>query len=103
MSQWVAKPCPVTIGVQTDFSEPMVRINTDPLDPSRLGWNEVEAWDELASYVPNDCRFGADGRVQPSDQAERATSSAIAREDVSPGDSIPKRLISPRTPCVFAS
>jgi UDP-glucose 4-epimerase len=36
--------------VQTDFSEPMVRINTDPLDAGRLGWNDVEAWDELASY-----------------------------------------------------
>jgi UDP-glucose 4-epimerase len=50
MSRRVAKPCPVKIGVQTDFSEPMVRINTDPLDAGRLGWNDVEAWDELASY-----------------------------------------------------
>jgi UDP-glucose 4-epimerase len=36
MSQRVGAPCPVKIGVQTDFSEPMVWINTDPLDASRL-------------------------------------------------------------------
>lgn len=50
MSQRVRSPCPVKIGVQTDFSEPMVRINTDPLDASRLAWNEAKAWDEIAAY-----------------------------------------------------
>ena len=50
MSQRVVAPCPVKIGVQTDFSEPMVRINTDPLDASRLGWNETAAWDEIAAF-----------------------------------------------------
>jgi UDP-glucose 4-epimerase len=43
-------PCPVKIGVQADFSEPMVRINTDPVDTQRLGWSEAAAWDALAAY-----------------------------------------------------
>jgi UDP-glucose 4-epimerase len=50
MSRRVGKPCPVKIGVQTDFSEPMVRINTDPVDATRLRWNETAAWDEIATY-----------------------------------------------------
>lgn len=50
MSQRVVADCPVRLGVQTDFSEPMVRINTDPLDMISLGWNEVAAWDEIAAY-----------------------------------------------------
>jgi nucleoside-diphosphate-sugar epimerase len=50
MSLRVAAACPVKIGVQTDFSEPMVRINTDPLDAARLGWNETTAWDAIAAY-----------------------------------------------------
>ncbi len=43
-------PCPVELKKQADFPEPRVRINTDVLDAAALGWNEVEAWDELASY-----------------------------------------------------
>ena len=50
MSRRVVRPCPVKIGVQTDFSEPMVRINTDPLDAERLGWSEAEAWDAVAAH-----------------------------------------------------
>lgn len=50
MSGRVMPLCPVKIGVQTDFSEPMVRINTDPIDAQRLGWSEAAAWDELAAY-----------------------------------------------------
>ena len=42
--------CAVKIGVQTDFSEPMVRINTDPVDSEKLGWNEAAAWDAIAAY-----------------------------------------------------
>ena len=42
--------CPVKIGEQTDFSEPLVRINTDPVDFKRLGWSEASAWDEVAAY-----------------------------------------------------
>jgi hypothetical protein len=28
----------------------MVRINTDPVDVSQLGWNEAKAWDQIAAY-----------------------------------------------------
>ena len=50
MSQRVVASCPVKIGAQTDFSEPMVRINTDPLDAARLVWSETTAWDAIAAY-----------------------------------------------------
>jgi len=43
-------PCPVELKRQTEFPEPRVRINTDPADGGTLGWNEEEAWDELARY-----------------------------------------------------
>ena len=42
--------CHVKIGLQTDFAEPMVRINTDRVDLDRLGWSEPTAWDEIAAY-----------------------------------------------------
>ena len=42
--------CEIELKEQTDFSEPMVRINTDILDATALGWNENAAWDELAEY-----------------------------------------------------
>lgn len=42
--------CPVELKVQTDFSEPKVRVNTDVLDAAALGWDEAKAWDEIASY-----------------------------------------------------
>jgi nucleoside-diphosphate-sugar epimerase len=42
--------CPLNLAEQTDFPEPMVRVNTDPLDHDALGWSESEAWDELAGY-----------------------------------------------------
>jgi nucleoside-diphosphate-sugar epimerase len=48
--QRVAIPCPLKIGVQRDFSEPMVRINTDPLDTDQLRWSELSAWDQIAAY-----------------------------------------------------
>lgn len=41
-------PCPVGIAEQTDFSEPMVRINTGRAGP--LKWDEPKAWDRLAEY-----------------------------------------------------
>lgn len=42
--------CDVELGVQAEFPEPRVRINTDVLDAAGLGWSEVAAWDELALY-----------------------------------------------------
>jgi UDP-glucose 4-epimerase len=42
--------CEVVLEEQSDFSEPLVRLNTEPADAARYGWNEVEAWDQLAEY-----------------------------------------------------
>jgi nucleoside-diphosphate-sugar epimerase len=50
ISQRVVASCPLKLGVQTDFSEPMVRINYDPLDASLLGWSETSAWDAIANF-----------------------------------------------------
>ncbi len=40
-------PTPVQQRVQTDFSEPFSRINTDRIE---LAWDEAAAWDVLAEY-----------------------------------------------------
>jgi nucleoside-diphosphate-sugar epimerase len=42
--------CPLRLAAQAAFPEPKVRINTDRLDPARLGWDEDQAWDALAAY-----------------------------------------------------
>lgn len=42
--------CPLELKRQIDFSEPRVRINTDVPDAADLGWNEADAWDELAAF-----------------------------------------------------
>jgi nucleoside-diphosphate-sugar epimerase len=35
---------------QSDFSEPLARINTNPIDAEALGWSEGDAWDGIAEY-----------------------------------------------------
>ena len=40
----------VRLLTQTDFSEPLARINTDVVDPAVYGWDEAEAWDAMAGY-----------------------------------------------------
>jgi UDP-glucose 4-epimerase len=35
---------------QTDFSEPLARINRDAIDAAAYGWSEGAAWDALADY-----------------------------------------------------
>jgi UDP-glucose 4-epimerase len=42
--------CRVELREQTEFNEPRIRINTDPVDADRLGWDEARAWDEIADY-----------------------------------------------------
>ncbi|KHD05767.1 epimerase [Candidatus Thiomargarita nelsonii] len=42
--------CELRLGVQVEFLEPLVRIHTDIPDIKSLGWNETQAWDELADY-----------------------------------------------------
>jgi UDP-glucose 4-epimerase len=43
-------PCPVEFARQTQFVEPRVRVNTEDLDPRALGWDETQAWDDLADF-----------------------------------------------------
>lgn len=42
--------CELAKARQSEFSEPRIRINTDPLDAEALAWDEVGAWDEIAAY-----------------------------------------------------
>ncbi len=42
--------CAVDLLPQTEFVEPLVRVNTDKTDVARFGWNEIAAWDDLATY-----------------------------------------------------
>ena len=42
--------CALELERQLEFPEPRVRVNTDSLEPSELGWNERSAWDDLTSY-----------------------------------------------------
>jgi nucleoside-diphosphate-sugar epimerase len=45
--------CQLELRKQTEFTEPRVRLNTDLLDATDLGWDEAAAWDELADYYRN--------------------------------------------------
>jgi UDP-glucose 4-epimerase len=42
--------CEVQLLTQTDFSEPLVRINSHVIDTVKLGWVETAAWDAIAEY-----------------------------------------------------
>ena len=42
--------CQVELKRQVDFAEPRVRINTDLIDGAAVGWNEADAWNEIADY-----------------------------------------------------
>jgi UDP-glucose 4-epimerase len=50
MDQRMPFPCSINILKQKEFSEPIERVNTDPLDSSVLNWDEAQAWDDIASY-----------------------------------------------------
>ena len=50
MSVRLDLPCPLTIGTQVDFAEPLVRIGTDPAAPTQSDWSESRSWDDLAAY-----------------------------------------------------
>lgn len=45
----------VDFAEQSDFSEPLVRVNTDRLDEAGLNWRESESWDEVAGYIAKSC------------------------------------------------
>lgn len=42
--------CPVKLLDQTDFDEPLVRVNTERADRGAIGWDETAAWDAIANY-----------------------------------------------------
>jgi nucleoside-diphosphate-sugar epimerase len=46
----LGRPCPVELADQTDFSEPMIRVNQTLALRAHPGWSEAEAWDETADY-----------------------------------------------------
>ncbi len=50
----IGLPCDVGLAEQTDFSEPLIRVNTDPCAPEVAGWNETAAWDAIAAYAAPD-------------------------------------------------
>ena len=56
MEKRLSIPCKVELGNQVEFSEPKVRVNTDPLNIQQLHWDENQAWDELAEYYQK--RYG---------------------------------------------
>jgi nucleoside-diphosphate-sugar epimerase len=43
-------PCPLELAEQTEFAEPRVRLNVDPVDAVALGWDEHRAWDAIAEW-----------------------------------------------------
>jgi len=42
--------CRLEVATQTEFSEPRVRVNTEPATAYVSDWDEVQAWDEVADY-----------------------------------------------------
>ncbi len=38
---------------QTDFAEPLARVNTDVVAPGDYGWSEMNAWDAMAEFYTN--------------------------------------------------
>jgi UDP-glucose 4-epimerase len=46
----LGRDCPVVLGTQTDFSEPLSRINTEPALVSIKDWDESAAWDSIYAF-----------------------------------------------------
>lgn len=44
----IGRDCRVALLRQTEFSEPVMRVNTDPAACYAEGWDEAAAWDEYA-------------------------------------------------------
>jgi UDP-glucose 4-epimerase len=42
--------CEVELKVQTKFTEPRIRVNTEPAETMVSGWNERDAWDAIADF-----------------------------------------------------
>jgi UDP-glucose 4-epimerase len=50
MASRLNMPCPVELATQSEFIEPMVRVNTDRLDEASLSWDESSFWDAEADF-----------------------------------------------------
>ena len=50
MRKRLSLPCQLKLAKQTDFNEPMKRINNQPLDSKALAWSEKKAWDDIAQF-----------------------------------------------------
>ena len=42
--------CGLDLANQTDFPEPVMRVNTDPATLYVKGWDEAAAWDSIVSF-----------------------------------------------------
>ena len=49
--------CPITLLQQSEFGEPMVRINTDRVDGTEFGWSEAASWDAEAEFYKAEARI----------------------------------------------
>jgi len=54
----------VRLAEQTDFSEPLARVNRDQINPAAYNWSESAAWDLLAEYWRRRAFGGA--KAQPT-------------------------------------
>jgi len=52
----------IRLAEQTDFSEPLARINRDQINPAAYSWSESAAWDLLAEYWRRRAFGGAKAR-----------------------------------------
>ncbi len=43
-------PCQLEFSKQEDFSEPLQRVNTDPVAANFPAWDETRAWDGFAEF-----------------------------------------------------
>ncbi len=43
-------PCELNLAAQTDFAEPMIRVNTHPATRIAPGWSQRAAWDAFAEH-----------------------------------------------------
>jgi UDP-glucose 4-epimerase len=50
MKSRFGKPCELTLGKQTQFDEPSVRVNFDQPDIDALKWDEDDAWNAMAEF-----------------------------------------------------
>jgi len=46
-------PCELALATQTDFAEPLERVNTEPATQWAANWDEGNAWDGVAEYYRN--------------------------------------------------